>query len=71
MTLEEMRSEMLLTLERYEESMRRYCDKVERDRPWVAENLWNSAWTFRKGLLMQIKTLEEDIAAAKNSSDPG
>ena len=70
MTLKEMQHEMLLTLERYEESMRRYCDKVEKDRPWVAENLWHSAWTFRKGLLMQLKALEEDLAAAKRSTDP-
>ena len=71
MTTDELRMELTAVLERYEDSLRRYCDKVEKDRPWVASAMWQNCWTFRKGLLMQLMALDDAHAAAKRMKDPG
>lgn len=71
MSIDDLRMELTTVLEKYEQSMRRYCDKVENDRPWVASAMWQACWNFRKSLLMQINALDDDIVAAKHSKDPG
>lgn len=71
MRLPEMKQEMFASLDKYEESIRRYCDKVDVDRPWVGEAIWNACWTFRKGLIMQLDALEHDLDSAKRTRDPG
>lgn len=71
MDISELRMQLTAVLERYEESMRRYCDRVEKDRPWVSSAMWQACWNFRKGLLLQVSALDDDIREAKRSKDPG
>lgn len=71
MRLDEFKQSVFANLDEYEDSVRRYCDKADEDRPWVGSAIWQAHWTFRKGLIMQFDALKQDIYQAKQKKDPG
>jgi hypothetical protein len=71
MKLDEFKQRVFTDLDTYEDSVRRYCNKVDEDRPWVGSAIWQAHWNFRKGLITQFRALQQDIIAAKQTQDPG
>jgi len=71
MHIDELRKEIIKILEVYEDKVRHYCSKVEIDRPWVADALWDATWNFRLALLADINYYKLTMSKARYTKDPG
>ena len=64
-----LRQRIIEALEDYEESQRRYLDKVEPDRPATAREHWDAVWEFRKTMSVALDTLTEKLHQSRFAKD--